>query len=264
MLYLGIDQHRKQLTVNLRNEAGRRDPQRQVSTEWKRVRAFWAEIRTMAGGRRVRRDSGGLRLQRLAAEAAQGIRLPRNVPRPAREAVEEEDRPPRRQCPGRDPVGQPAAAAGGQEGAGRACHPPPSAEDAEGRQLTAIAQASGPAPHADHQPDQASLAETQSGAGVPHEGDRHHQGEEVAGPVSPWVRSTGWRWTSSWRSGSCGRSRSHALEAEIRKRQEEEQDGGDPGHDSRLCGPTAAWPWPRGSATSSDFRGPGAWRTIGA
>ena len=27
MLYLAIDQHRKQLTVNLRNEAGRRDPE---------------------------------------------------------------------------------------------------------------------------------------------------------------------------------------------------------------------------------------------
>ena len=38
MLYLAIDQHRKQLTVNLRNEAGDVILKRQVSTEWKRVR----------------------------------------------------------------------------------------------------------------------------------------------------------------------------------------------------------------------------------
>ena len=37
MLYLAIDQHRKQLTVNLRNEAGDVILKRQVSTEWKRA-----------------------------------------------------------------------------------------------------------------------------------------------------------------------------------------------------------------------------------
>jgi transposase len=45
MLYLAIDQHRKQLTVNLRNEAGDVILKRQVSTEWARVRAFLAEVR---------------------------------------------------------------------------------------------------------------------------------------------------------------------------------------------------------------------------
>ncbi len=45
MLYLAIDQHRKQLTVNLRNEAGDVILKRQVSTEWKRVREFFEEIR---------------------------------------------------------------------------------------------------------------------------------------------------------------------------------------------------------------------------
>jgi transposase len=48
MLYLGIDQHRKQLTVNLRDEAGETIVRRQVSTEWKRVRAFLAEVRQLA------------------------------------------------------------------------------------------------------------------------------------------------------------------------------------------------------------------------
>jgi len=40
MLYLAIDQHRKQLTVNLRNEQGDVILKRQVSTEWPRVRSF--------------------------------------------------------------------------------------------------------------------------------------------------------------------------------------------------------------------------------
>ena len=38
MLHLAIDQHRKQLTVNLRNEQGGVLLKRQVNTEWPRVR----------------------------------------------------------------------------------------------------------------------------------------------------------------------------------------------------------------------------------
>jgi transposase len=45
MLYLAIDQHRKQLTVNLRDEAGDVILKRQVSTEWGRVRKFLEEVR---------------------------------------------------------------------------------------------------------------------------------------------------------------------------------------------------------------------------
>jgi transposase len=48
MLYLGIDQHRKQLTVSIRNEAGDVTLRRQVSTEWDRVRAFFEEVRRQA------------------------------------------------------------------------------------------------------------------------------------------------------------------------------------------------------------------------
>ena len=39
MLYLGIDQHKRQLTVNLRSEDGSVILKRQVSTEWEKVRA---------------------------------------------------------------------------------------------------------------------------------------------------------------------------------------------------------------------------------
>jgi transposase len=48
MLYLGIDQHRKQLTVNLRDEDGRVLIGRQSSTEWQRVRAFCDQVRQRA------------------------------------------------------------------------------------------------------------------------------------------------------------------------------------------------------------------------
>jgi transposase len=49
MLYLGIDQHKKQLTVNLRNEAGNVILKRQVSTQWEKVRAFFADLAEKAG-----------------------------------------------------------------------------------------------------------------------------------------------------------------------------------------------------------------------
>ena len=77
MLYLGIDQHGKQLTVNLRDEDGRVLTARQVSTEWQRVRAFFA-ANSAAGpsGRRLQGDPASLRIQRLVGEDAAGrVRL---------------------------------------------------------------------------------------------------------------------------------------------------------------------------------------------
>lgn len=48
MLYLGIDQHRKQLTVEDRNEAGDVTTKRQVSTQWDQVRTFFADYAARA------------------------------------------------------------------------------------------------------------------------------------------------------------------------------------------------------------------------
>jgi transposase len=45
MLYLAIDVHRKQLTVNQRNEEGDVVLRRQVSTRWEKVRKFFDEVR---------------------------------------------------------------------------------------------------------------------------------------------------------------------------------------------------------------------------
>jgi len=48
MLYLAIDQHRKQLTANARTEAGDVIMTRLVSTEWKRVREFFEDLRNQS------------------------------------------------------------------------------------------------------------------------------------------------------------------------------------------------------------------------
>lgn len=50
MLYLAIDQHAKQLTVNLRNEQGEVLLRRQVSTRWKLVREFFRRLKEQAAG----------------------------------------------------------------------------------------------------------------------------------------------------------------------------------------------------------------------
>ena len=48
MLYLSIDQHRKHLTTNMRNESGDILLKRQVGTDWKRVREFFEDLRRKA------------------------------------------------------------------------------------------------------------------------------------------------------------------------------------------------------------------------
>ena len=44
MLYLGIDQHKRQLTVNLRAEDGAVLLKRQVSSQWEKVRTFFGDL----------------------------------------------------------------------------------------------------------------------------------------------------------------------------------------------------------------------------
>ena len=66
MLYLGIDLHRKQLTVSVRNEKG--DViLAGVSTRWERVREFleWIKGGGRAGGR-IRSHRGDVWLRGLA------------------------------------------------------------------------------------------------------------------------------------------------------------------------------------------------------
>ena len=198
MLYLAIDQHRKQLTVNLRNEAGDVILKRQVSTEWKRVRQFLEDIRQRSqpeGGFVAILEVCGFNDWLLKLLKEYGCRETILI-QPEKRSKKKTDRRDANAA-GRDPLGEPRAAAGGQEGPG---DPPRAAAQRAGRGRPADhldAQAFGNAPHADHQQDQAHPAETQPGAGVSHERDRHDQGEKVVGPIVPRPRSTGWRWTSS-------------------------------------------------------------------
>ncbi len=48
MLYVGIDQHRKQLTVSVRDESGNVLVRRQVSTQWRKVRALFDAVWKLA------------------------------------------------------------------------------------------------------------------------------------------------------------------------------------------------------------------------
>ena len=50
MLYLGIDLHRKQMTVSLRNEGGDVLLRRQVSTQWPKLEEFREQLRGFAAG----------------------------------------------------------------------------------------------------------------------------------------------------------------------------------------------------------------------
>lgn len=45
MFYFSIDQHRRQLTISLRDEKGKVVLRQQVSTQWERVREFFAQLR---------------------------------------------------------------------------------------------------------------------------------------------------------------------------------------------------------------------------
>jgi transposase len=44
VLSVGIDQHRKQMTVHLRDDLGGVLPRRQVSSQWEKVRAFLDDL----------------------------------------------------------------------------------------------------------------------------------------------------------------------------------------------------------------------------
>ena len=94
MLYLAIDQHRKQLTVSLRNEAGDVIERRQVSTEWPRVRRYFAELAARAapaGGWMVIVEVCGFNdwLLRLLADYGAGEQV---VVQPQRRSRQKTDR----------------------------------------------------------------------------------------------------------------------------------------------------------------------------
>ena len=87
MLYLAIDQHRKQLTVNLRNETGDVMLKRQVSTDGNGCGPSWRNSGSEPAGRRFVAILEVCGFNDWLLKLLDGIRLPRNDPDPAREAV---------------------------------------------------------------------------------------------------------------------------------------------------------------------------------
>ena len=65
MLYLGIDQHARQITISLRDDQGDVLQARQVSTQPEKIQAFFAKLTSglRSEGRIVHRRFGALRLQ---------------------------------------------------------------------------------------------------------------------------------------------------------------------------------------------------------
>lgn len=139
MLYLAIDQHRKQLTVNLRDEQGDVLLRRQVSTRWERVRAFFAELRQrsdLEGGFVAILEICGFNDWLLAMLQEYGCRET-VVVQPEKRSKKKTDR--------RDAnaLGEllwvnRKRLLGGQKPAGVRRVLPPSVEDADARQLTAL------------------------------------------------------------------------------------------------------------------------------
>ena len=209
MLYLAIDQHRKQLTVNLRNEAGDVLLKRQVSTEWPRVREFLAEVQKQAlpaEGFIAILEVCGFNDWLLKLLAEYGCRETILI-QPEKQSKKKTDR--------RDAntlgeilwVNRQRLLAGKNVQGIRRVQPA-SEQDAADRQITAVRNGWGNSAHGRSTRSSTSAAETQPGAGMSHQGDRHDQRQRSGWAHWPWPPSTDWRWTSSWRSGSCGTSRS--------------------------------------------------------
>lgn len=144
MLYLAIDQHRKQLTVNLRNEQGDVLVRRQVSTEWTRVRGFLGEVREMSlpeGGVIVILEVCGFNHWLLKLLAEYGAREVVLI-QPEKRSKKKTDRRDAHQLGELLWVNRQRLLTGEKvQGVRRVV--PPSAEDAEDRQLTAVRQCLG-------------------------------------------------------------------------------------------------------------------------
>ncbi|TWU25714.1 hypothetical protein [Bythopirellula polymerisocia] len=64
MLYLGIDQHARQLTISFRNEEGDVLQARQVSTKPEKVNAFFAHLTVNVSGTLRRNVLGAIAIEK--------------------------------------------------------------------------------------------------------------------------------------------------------------------------------------------------------
>jgi transposase len=144
MLYLAIDVHGKQLTVNVRNEAGETTVRRQVSTEWDRVRKFFADLAEQAapeGGFVAILEVCGFHDWVVKLLAEHGCRETVLV-QPDRRSKKKTDRRDAQSMGELLWVNRTRLLAGQSVQGLRRVHPP-SEQDGENRQLTAVRQRAG-------------------------------------------------------------------------------------------------------------------------
>ncbi len=191
MLYLGIDQHRKQLTVSVRNEAGDVTLRRQVSTEWDRVRAFFDELRQIAepeGGFAAIVEVCGFNDWLLKMLTEYGCRETVLI-QVEKRSKRKTDRRDAHQLSGTLWVNRHRLLAGQRVEGVRRIQPP---TPAGGRRpaTDGVAKTPGPTSHADDQQDQARAAKAQprtraTGQGAGHQTDAEMAGDLAAGHDRP-------------------------------------------------------------------------------
>ena len=208
MLYLGIDQHRKQLTVNLRNEQGDVILKRQVSTEWARVRDFLEEVRKRSvpeGGFVAIVEVCGFNdwLVKLLAEYGCRETI---VIQPEKRSRKKTDRRDANALGELLWVNRQRLLAGKKVHGVRRVQLPTGSE-AEDRQLTVVRQRMGQQRTRTINRIKHLLRKHNLEQEQPAKGLDTISGRGDGWPRCRWGRSIGWRWTCCWASGSCGTSR---------------------------------------------------------
>ena len=265
MLYLAIDQHRKQLTVNLRNEQGDVLVKRQVSTEWPRVRSFLEEVRKTSvpeGGFVAILEVCGFNDWLLKLLAEYGCRETILI-QPEKRSKKKTDRRDANALGELLWVNRQRLLAGKKIQGIRRIQLPTDRE-AEDRQLTAVRQRLG-------------QQRTRTINRIKHLLRKHNLEQTAAGQGARHDQRTR-KWLAALPLGAIDRLEMDQLLGAVEAVGRADCEGGSWRSKSgkrrtrrRPCWrrfpaarPTAAWRWPRGSARSSGSRGRRVWRTTGA
>ena len=204
MLYLGIDLHRKQMTVNLRGEDGEPIVRRQVSTWGDEPQKFLADVQRRAGSDGFVAILEVCGFPRLAGGTAAAVWLPRDRADPAR----------RRKARARPTVATPtnsasccgSTASGSWPAArckdcGASCRPAARTRRSP-TDATPLQHHGRLDPH--DQPREVHLAAAQYRAALSHQRHANPEGQRRGSKRSYSPRSIVWRWISCCRAGRLG------------------------------------------------------------
>lgn len=263
MLYLAIDQHRKQLTVNLRNEEGDVVLKRQVSTEWSRARSFLEEVRrtsTPEGGFVAILEVCGFNDWLLKLLVEYGCREAILI-QPEKRSKKKTDRRDANSLGELLWVNRQRLLAGKMVQGLRRVQMP-CEQDAEDRQITASRQRLGQLRtrtinRIKHLLRKHNLEQECPTKGLDTIKGKRWLAELALGPIDRLETDQFWVQWKLWNEQiEASRSRFSSGRPRARRRPYWPR--------YRAAGRTAAWRWRRGSVRSSGFRSRAAWRTIGA